>query len=496
VPDNAEQKPSDSQTPAESPSVESRPNPAPSVVDASGNLLIDETVTPDVLWDRYFATGRQELVAVRGHVRQLMKTGRYNHVVALIQSALRHGQPQPWMYESLGIAMQLEGMPKSQIERAVMSAIDFSSTPDELMFIAQYMQQINLDERAASVYRQVTRIDPLRSEAYVLAMRCGERTGDLETLEWSTLGVLSQAWPENQTIVRDTALRLAQVAVDQLAERGDQQRLDRYQEQLAASLERDCVVRISWTGDADLDLVVEEPTGSICSIHDPRTVGGGVSLGDSFSVTGAAGAGLFTETYVCPKGFSGQYRAKIQPVWGKVTANKVTVDVYTNYNSAKPTHHRQQIELGKDGAVVNFRLDRGRLEQPLAVGQVAAAAARQDKISRAMLAEQIGSMSDPGVVPVRPGAAQQNRLNRLLAAADGGALGFQPVIEVLPEGVNFSVTAVVSADRRYVRVTPSPTFSLIGDVTTFTFAGAGQQVDMGDDDDDDAGGGAGGGANN
>jgi hypothetical protein len=130
------------------------------------------------------------------------------------------------------------------------------------------------------------------------------------------------------------------------------------------------------------------------------------------------------------------------------------------------------------------------------VGQVAAAAARQDKISRAMLAEQIGSMSDPGVVPVRPGAAQQNRLNRLLAAADGGALGFQPVIEVLPEGVNFSVTAVVSADRRYVRVTPSPTFSLIGDVTTFTFAGAGQQVDMGDDDDDDAGGGAGGGANN
>ena len=54
----------------------------------------------------------------------------------MIQAALRHGQPQPWMYESLGIAMELDGRSKTEIERAVMSAADFASSPDELMYIA------------------------------------------------------------------------------------------------------------------------------------------------------------------------------------------------------------------------------------------------------------------------------------------------------------------------------------------------------------------------
>ena len=38
-----------------------------------------------------------------------------------------------------------------------------------------------------------------------------------------------------------------------------------------------------------------------------------------------------------------------------------------------------------------------------------------------------------------------------------------------------SATGVVSADRRYVRIAVSPIFSTIGDVQTFTFAGAGRR---------------------
>jgi hypothetical protein len=44
------------------------------------------------------------------------------------------------------------------------------------------------------------------------------------------------------------------------------------------------------------------------------------------------------------------------------------------------------------------------------------------------------------------------------------------VITTLPEGTNFQASAVISADRRYVRVTSTPFFSLIGDVSTFNFA--------------------------
>jgi general secretion pathway protein D len=47
----------------------------------------------------------------------------------------------------------------------------------------------------------------------------------------------------------------------------------------------------------------------------------------------------------------------------------------------------------------------------------------------------------------------------------------QPVIVVLNEGTSLSVQAVVSADRRFVRLTLVPFFSQIGDVDTFTFNG-------------------------
>jgi hypothetical protein len=66
----------------------------------------------------------------------------------------------------------------------------------------------------------------------------------------------------------------------------------------------------------------------------------------------------------------------------------------------------------------------------------------------------------------------------------GGAVGYQPQITVIPAGTFMNVTnAVVSSDRRYVRISPSPNFMSIGDVTTFTFSGAAQQVDMGMDMD-------------
>lgn len=51
------------------------------------------------------------------------------------------------------------------------------------------------------------------------------------------------------------------------------------------------------------------------------------------------------------------------------------------------------------------------------------------------------------------------------------AAAHQPVIVVLNEGTSLSVQAVVSADRRFVRLTLVPFFSRIGDVDTFTFNG-------------------------
>lgn len=52
------------------------------------------------------------------------------------------------------------------------------------------------------------------------------------------------------------------------------------------------------------------------------------------------------------------------------------------------------------------------------------------------------------------------------------AAALQPVVVVLSEGTMLTVQAVVSEDRRYVRMTLVPYFSSIGAVNTFTFTGS------------------------
>lgn len=51
------------------------------------------------------------------------------------------------------------------------------------------------------------------------------------------------------------------------------------------------------------------------------------------------------------------------------------------------------------------------------------------------------------------------------------AVAHQPIITILPDGTNLNVSAVVSNDRRSVRMTLVPQFTQIGEVETFTFSG-------------------------
>ncbi len=53
-----------------------------------------------------------------------------------------------------------------------------------------------------------------------------------------------------------------------------------------------------------------------------------------------------------------------------------------------------------------------------------------------------------------------------------GAVAFQPVIGTIPDGVTLFVTPVVSADRRYVRMTLSPFFISFQGFQTFPTAAA------------------------
>src|SRR6185437_6283145 len=116
---------------------------------------------------------------------------------------------------------------------------------------------------------------------------------------------------------------------------------------------------------------------SICSFRNPRTLSGGIMLGDSVARSKkderkAEGA---QEAYVCPQGFDGDYRVRVRRVWGKVTADKVTVDVFWHYGSKNERTLRKQVDLSGDEAVCVVDLAGGRRTEPLEQMQVVNAVA-------------------------------------------------------------------------------------------------------------------------
>ncbi|PQO42136.1 hypothetical protein [Blastopirellula marina] len=422
-------------------------------------------------WERAFASeDRVPASAVRSEVRRMTATKRYVNAVGVIQIALRHGQIQPWMYEAMGLALQMDNAPKEEIERALMSAIDFTSGPNHMLVIAELMSRLNLDSRALKIYQDVAQMEPLRPEPYARGLAVAQRLNDEEALKWACVGILSQEWPKESTGIRDEAFRTAKAMLRTMVEEKRIKEAKAFDAQMREALVRDAIVKVSWSGESDLDLIVEEPSGSVCSQHNPRTISGGVFLGDSVSSLGDAGTQGAYEVYTLPKGFKGDYKMLVRKVWGDVTAGKITVDVFTNYGTENQHHERQQLDLGKDGALVTFTVPEGRRTESLSEQQVQVAVETQVAMAREIVAEKLARASEYSTAEEEYVGDVNNNSNDFVRRMRN-AVGYRPVITSLPEGANFSAFAVVSADRRYVRFNGTPLFSSIGEVTSYTFSG-------------------------
>jgi uncharacterized membrane protein YgcG len=258
---------------------------------------------------------------------------------------------------------------------------------------------------------------------------------------------------------------------------GQASQAEEFRKQLDEAQARDCFVKVSWTGDADIDLTVQEPTGAVCTFSNPRTSGGGVMQGDTYTKiksSGNDGSSEYSQSYALPQGFNGQYKVLVRRLWGQVATGKVTVDVFTHFGTNNAVHIRKQIPVSERDALVTFDLNGGRRTEPLAQAQLAIAAENQEAISRAVLSQQMSEIDNgssltsdsddaqnAGGAPVTP---------RNFAFFRPGPIGYQPVIVTLPQTSSLFASAVISADRRYVRITPLPFFSEIGPVSTFNFA--------------------------
>lgn len=390
-------------------------------------------------------------VTIEVVVADLVKSKQYEELIACLEQAIIQGEfIEPWMHEALALAMESAGRPKSDIERVLMSSQDLiDGDVASTMKLAGYLAKFERYDRAIEMYRQAAFLNPSNPEPYLLALELARRSRNPDAVVWSAPEVVSYAWGKDREPLRQKAEQAAADAIPQLVKDGKIAKALQLQEAMQKARRLDLVVRLEWNGQGDVDLLVEEPSGAVCSMSTPFTPGGGAFVHDGY---GPKQDNCYDE-YVCPSAMQGEYLLRVRHIRGDVVAKRARLIITRGKNTPGEETESQTVVLGQTDSIVRISLTQGRRAQANAVvPKPTKSTARRNTAGTSVLAQ---------VAPVQTGL--------IPTVGGGGAVGYQPVISVISEGITMNAMATISGDRRYVRMNVAPVFSSITDVFTFSF---------------------------
>ena len=414
---------------------------------------------PREIWQRFFMEQKPKPAEVAETVRWLHQERKHEHTIACVETALIHSQPQPWMYEVLALSMELAGRPKPEIERVMLSGVDFTaaSLPD-MLGSAAYLKRLGFGQRALSLYQQAARLAPNQPEPYILGLRVARDLNDVAGIEWGAVGVLTNVWRSDYEVHHKEAENIAAVVEESLRKSGKVAEADSLKAAVATAHQRDLMVRLTWSGDADLDLSVEEPNGGVCAVDNPFTLAGGVYTHDGY---GPKGENCF-EQYICASGLPGDYLVRVSAITGEAIGRRAELTIRRYIGTPDETLKTISIEIGDKDKVIKLSLNEGRRETLM----------NKPAIALPVRGQPRPDANDPAEVRVsRQFAGQGGGQIGVSQAVRGGAIGFQPVITRIPDGVGLSGVAIVSGDRRYVKMALTPLFQTIIGVDSFSIPG-------------------------
>jgi tetratricopeptide (TPR) repeat protein len=280
----------------------------------------------------------------------LMEMDEYAAAIEILKGGLRKGlATDAWVHESLAIALQMtKDHNPVEYERAALSAIDLDPTdPKAYLKAAKVEAELKNHDQAVAFCKRAAEFAPDQPMAYANALAYAEHATDVKTdaVVWAANNLLKRDWNtadgidyHGQTKVRLESL----VAKYQAAGR----KTDDLRKALAEQTQRDLVIELLWQGSADLDLIVTEPTGSVCSATNKRTTGGGVLRCDILEQGNDR-----SEAYTAAIAFSGTYKLTVKQAFGKPIGGTATIKVTRFKGTPKETHDLITIDLSDPKAV-------------------------------------------------------------------------------------------------------------------------------------------------
>lgn len=431
--------------------------------------------TPAEVWGKLFAEHRPSPRRVSEWVFKLHNEKQYPQVIACLQAAILNGQAQPWMYEVLALNMEIENYPKELVERVVLSLTDFGDVDfASMMYSGAYLTRFGRKNAALTMYKQASRLLPERSEPYALGLKLAKETQTPEDIAWASIGIMENDWGADFAVRHKAAEAVMLDLIRQLNKDQNTVLAEQMQGRLKEARGCDLSIRLDWNGDADLDMEVEEPSGTVCSFSAKETGAGGIFLHDG---VGPDAANAY-ELYLCPRGVAGPYRVRVQNFGGKLVGNRATLTV--TIRSGLPNQSRFVRTLIIDDEEVGLTVDlpQGRRTQMRIISS------RQTDVPAISEIVPVGFEQK---IPHRHDARQAQVLQQFEESRQGlqakgmqgnrraGAVGYAPGVQVIQEGTSMSAQAVISADRRYIRLGIQPVFNDITDVFTFSYLNGGNR---------------------
>jgi tetratricopeptide (TPR) repeat protein len=286
----------------------------------------------------------------------LMEFDEFSSAVEVLKGNLRKGlATDDWAHEALAMALQAAGgSDPAEVERAAVSAIDLDpSSAKAYLKAAKAEAGLKNHNQAVAFCQRAAACSPDDPTPYANALAYAEFATDVKSdaVMWAANNLLKRDWNSTDGIDyhAQTNKRLPELEAKLKAAGQNTAALAKA---IAEQTQRDLVIELQWQGNADLDLVVAEPTGSVCSAINKRTTGGGVLKGDILEQQADR-----SELYTAASAFSGVYKVTVKQAFGKPIGGSARIKV-TKFKGT-PKEVVDFFDIPLNGKPVEVALDGG-----------------------------------------------------------------------------------------------------------------------------------------
>jgi hypothetical protein len=325
-------------------------------------------VDPYEFWLRYYRSNdarKTDPEALREMVRilNLSKKTRDAHA-ALRGFLINHPKDaESWMYRAMALAIEENQGSPSDVIKSLEYAAELaqkSHNPNDLvgaadaLFLKGHFGKVGplLDEAMDKV--------PHRAPPMIMSINLAAKTKDPVRMADSVERLMALGWPGQDDFFRVEARSQVEQLAGALKEEGHAVDAEKLLARLSASETRDLYFRLSWDGEADFDILVDEPLGATASYQTPRTVFGGSILRN--------GAGSHPEeVYVCPRAFDGDYVIRVSLIYidEKKPPTRLTLETITHEGTSSEKKEVHRLDPAKPNKPIVVHLDQGRRKRVL-----------------------------------------------------------------------------------------------------------------------------------